>query len=213
MEFSTREILELFALLVSVGTLLALSPVLRVPLPILLVLGGVVLSFIPGLPHITLPPDIVLVAILPPLLYSRAFFTFCLFTSMITSPGRSPRSAARRPAARAAGGKAVCLARMVREAPRLTDPKGSRARVDAWFAEIAARPAGKALKRLVAASAKLEALLAALADGSPFLWELVTADAARLLAILESDPDAHFSALLAKTSKAVAAPPGSRPTS
>jgi Na+/H+ antiporter len=74
-EIGTREILELFALLVSVGTLLALSPVLRVPLPILLVLGGVVLSFIPGLPHVALPPDVVLVAILPPLLYSGAFFT------------------------------------------------------------------------------------------------------------------------------------------
>src|SRR6184192_1331950 len=33
------------------------------------------MSFIPGLPHVALPPDLVLVAILPPLLYSGAFFT------------------------------------------------------------------------------------------------------------------------------------------
>ena len=75
MSFGTREELELLALLVSVGALLALSPTLRVPLPILLVFAGVVMSLIPGLPHISLPPDVVLVAILPPLLYSGAFFT------------------------------------------------------------------------------------------------------------------------------------------
>jgi CPA1 family monovalent cation:H+ antiporter len=73
--FGTREELELLALLASVGALLVLSPTLRVPLPILLVLGGVVMSFIPGLPHVALPPDVVLVAVLPPLLYSGAFFT------------------------------------------------------------------------------------------------------------------------------------------
>src|SRR3954452_129059 len=75
MHFGTREELELLALLVSVGALLVLSPTLRVPLPILLVFGGVVMSFIPGLPHVSLPPDLVLVAVLPPLLYSGAFFT------------------------------------------------------------------------------------------------------------------------------------------
>ena len=48
---------------------------LRVPLPILLVLGGVVMGFIPGLPYVSLPPDVVLVGVLPPLLYSGAFFT------------------------------------------------------------------------------------------------------------------------------------------
>jgi Na+/H+ antiporter len=39
------------------------------------VLGGLALGFVPGIPHLTLDPDIVLVAILPPLLYSAAFFT------------------------------------------------------------------------------------------------------------------------------------------
>jgi CPA1 family monovalent cation:H+ antiporter len=73
--FGAREDLELLGLLVALGALLALSPTLRLPLPILLVLGGVVLGFIPDLPHVALPPDLVLVAVLPPLLYSGAFFT------------------------------------------------------------------------------------------------------------------------------------------
>src|SRR5581483_2188646 len=41
----------------------------------LLVCGGLLLGFVPGLPRVQLAPDIVLVAILPPLLYSAAFFT------------------------------------------------------------------------------------------------------------------------------------------
>src|SRR5215210_1119969 len=40
-----------------------------------MVLGGLVLSFVPGLPEFTLPPEVVLVAFLPPLLYLAAFFT------------------------------------------------------------------------------------------------------------------------------------------
>ena len=75
MHFGAHQDLELLALLIALGALLALSPTLRLPLPILLVLGGVVLGFVPGLPHVSLPPDVVLVAVLPPLLYSGAFFT------------------------------------------------------------------------------------------------------------------------------------------
>ena len=67
--------LQLFAMLVALGGLLALAPTLRLPVPILLVFGGVALGFVPGLPHVVLAPDVVLVAVLPPLLYSGAFFT------------------------------------------------------------------------------------------------------------------------------------------
>jgi len=52
-----------------------LVPVLRVPYPILLVLGGLVIGLLPGMPDVQLPPDLVLVAFLPPLLYSAAFYT------------------------------------------------------------------------------------------------------------------------------------------
>ncbi|MGB2952993.1 MAG: Na+/H+ antiporter [Gaiellaceae bacterium] len=75
MHFGAHQDLELLALLVAAGALLALAPTLRLPLPILFVIGGIVLGFIPGLPHVALPPDLVLVAVLPPLLYSGAFFT------------------------------------------------------------------------------------------------------------------------------------------
>ena len=55
--------------------MLVLAPKLRVPYPIILVLGGLALGFVPGLPEINLPPDLVLVGVLPLLLYGAAFFT------------------------------------------------------------------------------------------------------------------------------------------
>src|ERR671934_152368 len=75
MGVSAHEALVLLALIASGATLLVLAPVLRLPYPILLVLGGLALGFVPGIPHPTLKPEIVLVAILPPLLYASAFFT------------------------------------------------------------------------------------------------------------------------------------------
>ena len=75
MNFGAHEEIQLLGLLVALGALLALAPALRLPVPVLLVAGGVALGFVPGLPQLVLPPDIVLVALLPPLLYSAAFFT------------------------------------------------------------------------------------------------------------------------------------------
>jgi CPA1 family monovalent cation:H+ antiporter len=45
---------------------------LKTPYPIVLVIGGLLLSFIPGLPRISLNPDLVFLAILPPLLFFAA---------------------------------------------------------------------------------------------------------------------------------------------
>jgi len=66
----------LLALLLAVGLLLlAVSQFVRVPYPIVLVLGGALIGFLPGAPTVQLNPDLVLVAVLPPLLYGGAFFT------------------------------------------------------------------------------------------------------------------------------------------
>jgi CPA1 family monovalent cation:H+ antiporter len=75
MEIGTHGELQLLALLAAVGAMLVVAAGIRNPLPVLLVCGGLALGFVPGLPHVELPPDLVLVAILPPLLYSSAFFT------------------------------------------------------------------------------------------------------------------------------------------
>jgi Na+/H+ antiporter len=86
--------LLLLALIVAVAGLSVLARMVRVPYPILLVLGGLVLGFVPGMPAVELPPELVLVAFLPPLLYWSGFFS-------------SPRDL--RADARAIGGAAVGL--------------------------------------------------------------------------------------------------------
>jgi Na+/H+ antiporter len=64
----------LAALFVSAAGLNALANWLDVPYPIPLVLGGLLLGLLPGVPDIRLNPDLVLLVFLPPLLYSSAFF-------------------------------------------------------------------------------------------------------------------------------------------
>ena len=65
----------LLALIVAVAGLSVLAGLVRVPYPILLVLGGLLLGFVPGMPVVELPPELVLVAFLPPLLYWAGFFS------------------------------------------------------------------------------------------------------------------------------------------
>ncbi len=66
--------LILVSLLVSVAVLGAAARAVNIPYPIVLVIGGLALGFIPGLPDAELEPELVLVTFLPPLLYSAAFF-------------------------------------------------------------------------------------------------------------------------------------------
>jgi CPA1 family monovalent cation:H+ antiporter len=63
------------ALLVAIAVLSAAARAINVPYPIVLVIGGAVLGLLPGLPDVTLDPDLVLLIFLPPLLYTGAFFS------------------------------------------------------------------------------------------------------------------------------------------
>src|SRR5919202_2194181 len=61
-------------LLVAVAGLSALARRLSLPYPIVLVVGGALVGFVPGVPDVRLDPEVVLVVFLPPLLYGAAFF-------------------------------------------------------------------------------------------------------------------------------------------
>jgi len=65
----------LLGLLVAVAALALLARKLLVPFPILLVVGGLLLGLVPGLPTIRLNPELVFLVLLPPLLYPAALFT------------------------------------------------------------------------------------------------------------------------------------------
>jgi monovalent cation/hydrogen antiporter len=66
--------LVIAGLLVAVAGLNALARYLSVPYPVVLVVGGALLGFVPGLPAAHLDPEIVLVVFLPPLLYGESIF-------------------------------------------------------------------------------------------------------------------------------------------
>ena len=74
METQTLEMLCLFLLIVVV-LFAALAKRLAIPYPILLVLAGLGISFIPHVPRIPLSPDLVFLIFLPPLLYASAWQT------------------------------------------------------------------------------------------------------------------------------------------
>ena len=67
------EIVVLLVVVVLALTTLARS--LLVPYPIMLVLGGLALSVVPGLPVVQLHPDLVFLVFLPPILWAAAYFT------------------------------------------------------------------------------------------------------------------------------------------
>ncbi len=66
---------EILVLLVAVAALALLARKISIPYPILLVLGGVGLALIPGIPTMRLEPDLIFVIFLPPLLFPAALFT------------------------------------------------------------------------------------------------------------------------------------------
>jgi [glutamine synthetase] adenylyltransferase / [glutamine synthetase]-adenylyl-L-tyrosine phosphorylase len=102
-----------------------------------------------------------------------------------------------------ADGESKALSRRIARAPQLSSPETAAARVKDWLAEIARTPSGKPIKRLIADHPTLHELIQALADGSPFLWDLVRASPARLAALLEDDPERRFERILSEAKHAV----------
>lgn len=68
-------LLLVLALLFAMVLLFMLSQKLRISYPIFLVIGGLVIGLIPGIPRSQLDPEIVFMIFLPPLLYEAAWFT------------------------------------------------------------------------------------------------------------------------------------------
>lgn len=62
-------------LLFFIAALAVLAKRVQIPYPIVLVIGGLVLSQIPHVPHLRLDPNVVFFVILPPLIFSGAFLT------------------------------------------------------------------------------------------------------------------------------------------
>jgi monovalent cation/hydrogen antiporter len=69
------EIAVVLGLLVAVALLALVARRLHVPYPIVMVLGGLAIALVPGLPRVALEPNVVFLVFLPPLIYSAGWFT------------------------------------------------------------------------------------------------------------------------------------------
>ena len=70
-----ENLLLIITLLFAVSMLVMLGQKLKISYPIFLVLGGLLISLIPGIPNIQMDPDMILTLFLPPLLYEAAWYT------------------------------------------------------------------------------------------------------------------------------------------
>ena len=65
----------ILALLIAVAALVTIARGLGIAYPIFLVIGGLALGLVPGVPRIEVDPRLIFLVVLPPLLYIAAFFT------------------------------------------------------------------------------------------------------------------------------------------
>jgi CPA1 family monovalent cation:H+ antiporter len=63
----------LIAVLFAAAVLVRLADLVAIPYPIVLVIGGVAIGFVPGLPDIELAPEVIFLVFLPPLLHASGF--------------------------------------------------------------------------------------------------------------------------------------------
>ncbi len=110
-----------------------------------------------------------------------------------------------KPASKTAAQTGRALRQLLVAAPHLGSPADTRQQVDGWLQHIGRTAAGKSLKQTLARTPAARRLLEGIFEGSPFLWQLATEDPARLLRVLDCDPQAHFAALLAQAAASVAA--------
>jgi Na+/H+ antiporter len=67
--------LEIFLILALIAALAVVAKWTRQPYPIVFLLGGIALAFVPGMPVINLAPDLIFLVFLPPLIFGDAFVT------------------------------------------------------------------------------------------------------------------------------------------
>src|SRR5688500_15785971 len=70
-----NDLLLILFLLLIVFMLIMLGQKLKISYPIFLVMAGLAISFIPGIPMISVDPELIFLIFLPPLLYEAAWFT------------------------------------------------------------------------------------------------------------------------------------------
>jgi glutamate-ammonia-ligase adenylyltransferase len=111
------------------------------------------------------------------------------------------KAASKKAAAKPSVGAA--LAERIVTAPYLIDPVAAQARVAEWMAALPPAEAAP-IRTLLSTYPTVNLLLESLSESSPFLWELASRDAARLIAMMNAEPEGHLRDLLAISGSAAA---------
>lgn len=98
----------------------------------------------------------------------------------------------------------ACLAARFVDGPTVAASADPDHRLEAWLGDIDAAVADE-LRALLAGNPYADAILHGIIDASPYLFDLIRADAARFQALLQCDPESRLAELIATTSEAVAA--------
>jgi glutamate-ammonia-ligase adenylyltransferase len=97
-----------------------------------------------------------------------------------------------------------CLAARFVDGPHLSDPDEAGQRLAGWLTALAPEQTA-AIEGLIARSPRARTVLLGIAEASPYLFDLVRADAARAIRLLESEPEAHLARLIENACRDVSA--------
>jgi glutamate-ammonia-ligase adenylyltransferase len=90
-----------------------------------------------------------------------------------------------------------CLAARFVDGPHVSAPDKAEQRLADWLTDLAAEQAA-ALGRLTDRFPRAKTILLGVAEASPYLFDLIRADGARLIRLLESQPEPYLAELIAK---------------
>src|SRR3954464_2472495 len=95
-----------------------------------------------------------------------------------------------------------CLAARFVDGPHVSAPDKAEQRLRDWLTDLAAEQA-TALDRLTDRFPRAKGILLGIAEASPYLFDLIRADAARLIRLLESQPERDLAELIATACREV----------
>src|SRR5947199_5357341 len=100
--------------------------------------------------------------------------------------------------------RSTALAARFVDRPHLSAPDKAEQQLADWLTDLAPEQAA-AIDGLIARFPLAKTILLGIAEASPYLFDLVRADGARTIRLLESEPEAHLAALIEKSCRDVSA--------
>jgi glutamate-ammonia-ligase adenylyltransferase len=97
-----------------------------------------------------------------------------------------------------------CLAARFVDGPHVSAPDKAEQRLQDWLSDLAADKAA-AIADLFARFPRAKTIFLGIAEASPYLFDLVRADAARAIRLLECEPEPYLAQLIEATCRAVSA--------